>query len=198
MASEGGSYHPKDALQAGLKGGLVAGGAGLFAAAIRNSLHKRNIGPWGVFTRYGGITATFTAVGGVYEFSRNAAANLREKEDHYNEAIGGFLAGSILGLGSGRMPRMLGYGAFTAVVLAAFNYTGGKLTGFDRDPEVDEYERKEQLRKNRRRPIEETLAELGEGRGGAIHPPGYEERRRQRIKEKYGIEVHTVSADPNA
>jgi len=36
----------------------------------------------------------------VYEFSRNAAANLREKEDHYNEAIGGFLAGSILGLGS--------------------------------------------------------------------------------------------------
>ncbi len=31
----------------------------------------------------------------------------------------------------------------------------------------------------------------------AIHPPGYEERRRQRIKEKYGIEIKTVSADPN-
>lgn len=54
---------------------------------------------------------------------------------------------------------------FTAVVIAAFEYTGGKLSGYDRDPEVDEYERKERLRKNRRRPIEETIAELGEGRG---------------------------------
>ncbi len=52
-----------------------------------------------------------------------------------------------------------------AVVMALFNYTGGKLSGWDRDPNVDEYERKEQLRKNRRRPIEETLADVGEGRG---------------------------------
>lgn len=111
------------------------------------------------------------------------------------------------------MPRILGYGAFTAVVLAAYDFTGNSLRGYDRDPEVDEYERKEYLRKNRRRPIEETIAELGEGRGGgvyphllldalqavtdnmtAIHPPGYEERRRERIKEKYGIEINPVSA----
>jgi hypothetical protein len=32
----------------------------------------------------------------------------------------------------------------------------------------------------------------------AIRPPGYEERRRQRLKEKYGFEVNPVSADPNA
>jgi hypothetical protein len=32
-------------------------------------------------------------------------------------------------------------------------------------PEMDEYERKEQLRLARRRPIEETIAEIGEGRG---------------------------------
>jgi hypothetical protein len=63
------------------------------------------------------------------------------------------------------MPAVLGYGAFTAIVLYVFDYTGGKLSGFDRDPEVDEYERKEQLRKNRRRPIEETVADIGEGRG---------------------------------
>lgn len=43
------------------------------------------------------------AVGGVYAFSRAAAANLREKDDHWNEAIGGFLGGSILGLRS-RLP----------------------------------------------------------------------------------------------
>jgi hypothetical protein len=37
-------------------------------------------------------------MGGTYEFARNAAANLREKDDSLNTAIGGFLAGSILGL----------------------------------------------------------------------------------------------------
>ena len=38
------------------------------------------------------------AVGGVYEFARNAAANLREKKDHYNAGIGGFFAGSLIGV----------------------------------------------------------------------------------------------------
>lgn len=52
-----------------------------------------------------------------------------------------------------------------AVVLGAFSYTGGKLEGYRRDPTVDEVARKEFLRKNRRRPIEGTLEELGEGRG---------------------------------
>jgi hypothetical protein len=40
------------------------------------------------------------AVGGAYEFTRNASANLREKDDHYNTAIGGFVAGSLLGIRS--------------------------------------------------------------------------------------------------
>jgi len=32
----------------------------------------------------------------------------------------------------------------------------------------------------------------------AIRPPGYEERRRKRLRETYGIEVKApVSADPN-
>jgi hypothetical protein len=38
------------------------------------------------------------AVGGTYEFTRFASANLREKDDSLNTAIGGFLAGSVLGL----------------------------------------------------------------------------------------------------
>ena len=37
-------------------------------------------------------------MGGAYEFTRYAAANLREKDDSYNTALGGFLAGSVLGL----------------------------------------------------------------------------------------------------
>jgi hypothetical protein len=59
----------------------------------------------------------------------------------------------------------MGYGAALSVVLAAFTFTGGKLTGYERDPTVDEVSRKEFLRKNRRRPIDEIVNELGEGRG---------------------------------
>ncbi|MCJ1372950.1 hypothetical protein MMC20_004176 [Loxospora ochrophaea] len=76
--------------------------------------------------------------------------------------------------------------------MAAYDYTGGLMTGYDKDASVDEYERKQQLRKNRRRPIQETLDELGEGRG--IYGPGYEERRRERIKQNYGIDVPTSSS----
>jgi hypothetical protein len=56
-------------------------------------------------------------------------------------------------------------GALTAGVLGAYDYTGGALTGYKKNPEMDEFERKELLRKNRRRPIEQTISELGEGRG---------------------------------
>jgi hypothetical protein len=68
----------------------------------------------------------------------------------------------------GTTPAVLGFGALAAVVLGTYDYTGGALTGFKKDPEVDEFERKEYLRKNRRRPIEQTVAELGEGRGMII------------------------------
>lgn len=107
-------------------------------------------------------------------------------------------------------------------VVGAFAFSGG-LTGWGRDPNVDEFERKEAMRLNRRRPVEETLEEVGEGRGKSSHinakrdiypslmskpanrtnpnkgiyPPGYQERRRQRLLEKYGVEVKPVSADPN-
>ena len=37
-------------------------------------------------------------MGGTYEFTRFASANLREKDDSLNPALGGFLAGAIMGL----------------------------------------------------------------------------------------------------
>lgn len=37
-------------------------------------------------------------MGGAYEFTKNAAANLRQKDDAYNPAMGGFMAGTMLGL----------------------------------------------------------------------------------------------------
>ncbi|TAQ87336.1 hypothetical protein B7494_g4309 [Chlorociboria aeruginascens] len=184
MASDDHTYHPKDAVKAAINGTMITGSAGLFVSAVQNTLAKSNVGPWGVFTRTGSTAAIFAGMGGAFEFTRYASSNLREKDDALNDVIGGFLAGSILGLRFGTTPAVLGFGALTAIVLGTFNYTGGALTGYRKDPEVDEFDRKEYLRKNRRRPIEQTISELGEG----IYAPGYDERRRERIKERYGID----------
>ena len=62
-------------------------------------------------------------------------------------------------------PAILGLGAGLAVVEAAFDYTGGSLWGWKQNIERDEYEHKEMLRTTRRRPLQETLEQLGEGRG---------------------------------
>ena len=67
-------------------------------------------------------------------------------------------------------PAVLGWGAALAVTQGIFDYTGGKFSGFEKDPNVDEYERKEELRRNNRRPIQETLDQLGEGRGEMRDP----------------------------
>ncbi|KAI9822562.1 MAG: hypothetical protein M1827_000281 [Pycnora praestabilis] len=187
MASERPIYHAKDAVGTSIKSTMITGSAGALVSAIQNTLTKQNVTAWGVFTRTGGTIAVFAAMGGTYEFAKTASANLREKDDSWNPTIGGFLAGSVLGLRFRTLPAVLGYGAGLAVLLATFDYTGGVLTGYTKDPEVDEFARKEYLRKNRRRPIEQTVAELGEGRG--IYGPGYEERRRERLREKYGVDV---------
>lgn len=80
----------------------------------------------------------------------------------YVQAFGVDLANRQLG---GTTPSVLGFGALTAVVMGTYHYTGAALTGYKKDKEIDEFERKQFLRKNRRVPIEQTVAELGEGRG---------------------------------
>ena len=202
MASEDDAvYKPKDAISASIRSTMILGGAGLFVSGVQNSLTRQNVTGWGVLTRTGGTIGTFgkfgiggllwyhhsdpcsAAMGGTFEFARIAAANLREKEDSWNPAIGGFFAGGIAGFRCQLVrkipyhscdtksppvrsfPAVLGFGALLAILQGAFEFTGGKLSGYERDRSVDEYERKEQLRKNRRRPIEETLKEMGEGRG---------------------------------
>lgn len=62
-------------------------------------------------------------------------------------------------------PAVLGFGAGLAVLQGVFDYTGGQFSGYNIDPQMDEYARKEQMRANKRRPIQETLDQLGEGRG---------------------------------
>jgi len=188
--SEQKRFERRDALGLGVKGALIVGGVGTMLSGVQNSLAKQNVGVFGVITRTGGTIGTFAAMGGSYMFFRNAAANLREKEDSWNPAIGGFIAGAILGTRFRTMPSVVGYGAGLAVLLGAFDYSGGSLKGFFKGSNFDELDRKEQLRNNRRKPIQETIEELGEGRG--IRGPGYEERRRERLADKYGTDFSNV------
>ncbi|KAH7625657.1 hypothetical protein SMAC4_08751 [Sordaria macrospora] len=188
-------FRPKDAIKSSLSGAVYSGGAGLLISSLRTSMKKNNVGSMHVFTHGGATIISFAFAGGIYKFAQQASANLRQKEDAWNHAIGAFLGGSVMGLRSLRFPVILGFGALAGATVGTFAFTGGTLWGYKRDPNVDEYERKEAMRLNRRRPIEETLAEVGEGRG--IYPPGYQERRRARLLEKYGVEVKPVSADPN-
>ncbi|PYH89923.1 NADH-ubiquinone oxidoreductase [Aspergillus ellipticus CBS 707.79] len=182
-------YHPKDAISSSLKSTMLTGGVGLFASAVQNTLTRRNVGPWGVFVRSGGTIGIFAAMGGTYEFVKTASANLREKDDHYNVALGGFFSGAILGLRARTFPAILGYGTALAVFTGAFEYTGGSLFGYKKNTDIDEFDRRTKIRTTYRIPAEQTFAELGEGRG--IYAPGYAERRGERIKEAYGIEVPT-------
>ncbi|GAM83202.1 hypothetical protein ANO11243_011880 [Dothideomycetidae sp. 11243] len=191
-----GAYHPKDAVGAAVKATMITSGAGAFVSTIQNTLTRQNRGAMGFLTKTGGTIAVFGAMGGAYEFAKLASANLREKDDIWNPTIGGFFSGTMLGLRFRTMPAVLGYGTLTAVVLAAFNYTGGKISGWEREAGVDEYDRKQMLRKNRRRPAEDTIAEIGEGRG--VYGEGYAERRAQRLKEKYGIEVPQSAASSSS
>ncbi|KAI5817072.1 hypothetical protein BZA77DRAFT_337974 [Pyronema omphalodes] len=186
----GGHFERKDAIGQGAKGALIVGGVGAIMSGIQNSLSKQNIGAMGVITRTGGTIGIFAAMGGSYMFVKNASANLREKEDYWNPTIAGFVSGAIMGTRFRTMPAVLGYGTGLAVLLGTFDYTGGTIRGYFREPGFDEVTRKENLRKNRRRPFEETIEELGETRG--IQGPGYEDRRRALLTEKYGIDFTNV------
>ena len=59
MASGDEQYHPKDAVKAAINGTLITGSAGLAVSAIQNTLTRRNVSAWGVFTRTGGTAAIF-------------------------------------------------------------------------------------------------------------------------------------------
>lgn len=61
-------------------------------------------------------------------------------------------------------PALLGYGTGLAITMSGFDFVGG-LWGYKKDSEVDEFERRTQLRTNYRQSGEETIAQLGEGRG---------------------------------
>ncbi|KAJ3485217.1 hypothetical protein NLG97_g6865 [Lecanicillium saksenae] len=153
-------------------------------------MSKRNVGAFGVFSRGAPIIGLAAASPAAYTFFSRTTMNLREKDDAFAAAIGGFMAGGVLGLPSKRMPIVMALGAFVGGVQGSFKLLGGRLDSFKQ--EDDEFARKETVRRTTRLPVEQTVSEIGEGRG--IKPPGYEERRRERIQEKYGFEINPVKA----
>lgn len=62
-----------------------------------------------------------------------------------------------------RMPVVMGLGAGVGLVQGTFYFLGGRIDSFKE--ESDEFERKERLRRTTRLPVEQTVAEIGEGRG---------------------------------
>ncbi|KAF7540221.1 hypothetical protein G7Z17_g12258 [Cylindrodendrum hubeiense] len=183
-------FKPYDTLNDTAKAGLVGGASGLFIASIRNALSKRNVGALSVFTRGAPIIGLATAAPAAYVFFSRSSMNLREQDDAWSAALGGFMMGAVLGLPSRRMPVVVGLGSGIAVFQGMFYYLGGRFDTFKK--EDDEFARKETLRRTTRLPVEQTVSEIGEGRG--IRPPGFEERRAERLKENYGFEVNPVNA----
>ncbi|KAF3908050.1 hypothetical protein ABW21_db0203253 [Orbilia brochopaga] len=195
--SDDGDYHPKDAVASTTKAVMYSGTAGLIVSGVQNALARENRGLFGVFTKTGTTFGMFVLMGGTYAFIKDASANLREKSDAWNAGLGGFFAGSLIGIPSGRMPRVLGFGFGLGAILAIFERAGGTFRGDKwKQPDVDEFARKEAMRLKRRMPFEETIAEIGEGRG--VYGPGYAERRAQVLKEKYGIDVPVQPEKPYA
>lgn len=68
---------------------------------------------------------------------------------------------------------MLGAGAAFSTVLTAYRYTSGIRGYMASETDEDEVERRETARKLRRRPLSETIEQLGEGRGKLYRGRGH-------------------------
>ncbi|KAG6063307.1 hypothetical protein E4U32_001408 [Claviceps aff. humidiphila group G2b] len=179
-------YHPHDVITETVKMASVGAGAGLFLAAIRMSMTQRNYGVFGIFTRGAPIIGMCAAAPAAYTFVSRASYNLREKEDTWGAILGGFVSGGLLALPTGKMRNVLGLGTAIAITQGALVYSGGRIDSFKK--ESDEFERKEILRRTTRVPYTQTMDV-----GNPANVPGYEERRRQQIKERYNFEINPVS-----
>ena len=81
------------------------------------------------------------------------------------------------------MPHALGTGAGLAIVLGVFEYTGGRFDGYFNRREEDSFEIRERMMRNRRKSLEETIAEVGEGRG-MLSPHPFARELREMETEK--------------
>ncbi len=121
-------------------------------------------------------------MGGTYGFVSAASANLREKKDPLSEATGGFFAGAAAGLRSrpglpsfanvaliciaGRaFTTVLGSGTLMAIGLGVMAFTANTIARSPEEADEIRQAKKDEIRKRFRRPVNEIVNEIGEGRG---------------------------------
>lgn len=63
------------------------------------------------------------------------------------------------------MSTILGTGVTAAILLSAAQYTGNSMFSDTSDPEKDRFQNKTETRNRFRRPVNELINEIGEGRG---------------------------------
>jgi len=91
------AFEQRSALAAMMSGAATTGAAGVLISAVQNSLQTHRAGALGVVTRTGGTIAFFTALGGAFSFAESMSANVRQRNDAWNTAIGGAAAGLVVG-----------------------------------------------------------------------------------------------------
>ncbi|KZW01946.1 hypothetical protein EXIGLDRAFT_736694 [Exidia glandulosa HHB12029] len=144
-------YEPKPVVFNTAFAGANLGAAGILASAVSNALQTHNRGAWGVLTRTGGTIAFFASLGAAFGFTDAFVANIREKDDYLNGAAGGCAVGLAAGVRARSLPTACISCIAGAVIVGAFDYTGGTLAGDGRnlEPEVLKEVRRQQFFKSK-------------------------------------------------
>ncbi|ODV90021.1 hypothetical protein CANCADRAFT_99630 [Tortispora caseinolytica NRRL Y-17796] len=165
-------FHPRNTRSDTSKMFGLSTFVGLMVASLENSMSKTRTGPLGVFTTYGGSIGYFAALGTSFQFVSSCSANLREKEDGWNETIGGAAAGCVVAFKRRTVGALFGYPLLFATTIGLLQWTGGKLSMGERAPMYapdsvldTKYEKQGFWEIVHRRPLSQTISELGEGRG---------------------------------
>lgn len=151
---------------------------GLLTVATQNAVAKERLGPLGIITRSGGLWGMIVLVSGSYKLASSMLSNLREKKDTLNEFYAGAIAGAIAGSPTKSLVKASGW-SFAGGVVAALVYWSGSIVGQaatsshayrgvgaqnNFKPKDSHYsERQGFWDVLRRRPLSQTLEELGEG-----------------------------------
>jgi hypothetical protein len=149
---------------------------GLLTVATQNAVAKERLGPLGIITRSGGLWSMIVLVSGTYKLSSSVLSNLREKKDTLNEFYAGAIAGAVAGLPTKSLVKASGW-SFAGGIITALVYWSGSIVGQAKTSSYahrgvgaeNNFKPKSDVQKQefwdvlRRRPLSQTLEELGEG-----------------------------------
>lgn len=171
-SSKAGQFHPLDTMGLTTKSAMVGLGAGIVAAAAKNSLASgpRNIST--LFSKSGGVVGAFTGSSAAYVFTYSAVSNLRERQDGWNHMWAGAATGALLGARTARIPAFFGWTVLCGAACGLFGWTGAKFNSdqkasLEQSPKgfVQEDAHQTFWEVVHRRPLSLTVEQLGEGRG---------------------------------